>query len=123
MSSEEEGPYRADARPPEPPLPWSTAAVASLPLAVSGWGAVWGFLAGDLVGLGPVAAVLLVASLLAGILGLSETNVVPATDDTSPPAARYRGRGLAKAGLGMLVAPLVLGCLLFGLLLLTCGGH
>jgi len=35
----------------------------------------------------------------------------------------YEGRNLAKLGLGCLLGPVLLGCIGFGLLLLTCGGH
>lgn len=98
-----------------------TAAVA-LPLVVVGWGSVWAALASRTDGFFVVAAASLLLGAVSGALGMVETK--PVVDpETGRPRIPYRGRTAATLALGALLAPLILGCIAFGLLLLTCGGH
>jgi TRAP-type mannitol/chloroaromatic compound transport system permease large subunit len=68
------------------------------------------------------AGLLLFGGFAAGLLGLGETK--PEYDTTlERSVSRRRGRGLAKAALVTLLAPIVLACVALGLLYLSCVGH
>lgn len=128
MSGENsEGPFRDNAAPPPPqPPPWSYTAIASPLVAVAAWSLVW-LGASVNEALGVLGAFLLFAGVIAGALGLAETRpLVPEASregDAERPRVVYRGRGYAKLGLGLVLGPILLGCIGLGLLLLTCGGH
>jgi hypothetical protein len=117
------GPFRDNAREADPEPPWSIPAILAIPSVLFGW------LAAGLMaeGMGEVwmhasAAGLLLGGVL-GLFGLMDTRPHPehaGAVDLPPPK---RGRGLAKLGFAFLLGPIVLGCLFFGLLLLTCMGH
>ncbi|MBX7191474.1 MAG: hypothetical protein K1X94_05430 [Sandaracinaceae bacterium] len=92
----------------------SGAALVSLPLVIVGWLLEAMVFQGFDVLLVPGGLVLL-AGAVAAILGLQETE--PKRPD------RRGGRGLAKVALGLLLGPVLLACLVFGLILLTCAGH
>jgi len=117
-----QGPFRENAKDPDPPEPYSIPAVLSLPVVIAGW--ISPFVLSSLGGVAVYAAMscLTVGGVL-GLLGLIDTRPRPehaGADDLPPPK---RGRVLAKLGFAFLLGPIVLGCLFFGLLLLTCGGH
>lgn len=132
MSEENpEGPFRDNARPPDPTTPWSYPAVASPVLVIGGW-LVCVLALNRLEALLYVGSLMLLAGGAAGAFGLVETKPrvrsarepLDAEQSDEPlPTALYQGRSLAKLGLGCLLGPVLLGCIGFGLLLLTCGGH
>ncbi len=116
-----QGPFRDNASPPKPPRPMSTPAVAALPCVLGGWFSLW--LAVEGVEIGRVAGILLLAlGGMFGLFGLMDTRptVIDGGADVLEPK---RGRPLAKLALGVLLGPIVLACVGFGLLLLTCMGH
>jgi hypothetical protein len=115
-----QGPFRDDARPEEPPPPLSAAAAVSLPLVIVGW--LCALAMGQAAVMLYPAGLLLFGGFAAGLLGLGETK--PEYDTTlERSVSRRRGRGLAKAALVTLLAPIVLACVALGLLYLSCVGH
>ena len=130
MSEEgQEGPFRDNARPPDPEPGWSYMAVASPILVIGGWLAC-GYALSEAESVIYVGVLLLFCGGAAGAFGLVETKPRAAASqprEGDPPDApavpTSQGRDLAKLGLGCLLGPILLGCIGFGLLLLTCGGH
>lgn len=120
--SEEPGPFREDARPSAPPPKLSVTAAIALPLVLVGWGSVWAAFSTGTDGFLVMAAVCLLSGAVSGGLGMVETRPI-IDEETGRSWNPYRGRAAATLALGALLAPLILGCIAFGLLLLTCGGH
>ena len=123
MSEENpEGPFRDNARAPDPSPMRSITAILSPIFVIGGWALV-GFSLNRLEVLGYMGGLMLLSGGAMGALGLIETR--PPPPDVEP-VGRQVERGdriYAKIGLGCLLGPVLLGCIGFGLLLLTCGGH
>ena len=114
------GPFRDDARPEEAPPPLSPAAAVSLPLVIVGW--ICAIAIGQAEVMLYPAGLFLLGGFVAGLLGLADTKPVhDAALERS--VSRFGGRGLAKTALFVLLTPVVLGCVAFGLLFLSCMGH
>ena len=118
-----QGPFRVNAKEPDPATPWSIPAVLTLPFVTFGWFSAWLLAEGTGDGwLYASAAGLLLGGVL-GLVGLTDTRPVPEHAGSEDLPLPKRGRTAAKLGLGCLIGPIVLGCLFFGLILLTCMGH
>lgn len=117
-----EGPFRDNARPPDPSPMRSVTAILSPILVVVGW-ALLALSIHRLEILGYLGVLLLLAGGGAGAFGLIETRPpAPDVEVTGRPVEQG-DRLYAKLGLGCLLGPILVGCIGFGLLLLTCGGH